>query len=343
MARYIELEYKDIKDDYILIDLRSEGEYEEDPIPNAISLPILNNEEREKVGKTYKRQCREKAKTMAVKAASEKLPEIYETIKKLEDQYDKVILFCAKGGMRSTVLTKLLVNMGSKVYKLKDGYKNYRAYVNENLPKINSEIEYIVLQGNTGTGKTEILKKLKKRGYNILDLEGCANHRGSFLGSVGMGNSNSQKKIEALIYEELKQRKGNTVIVEGESKRIGRSLIPEYIYQNMKDSKRLLINVDLDHRVQNIIDEYTQSQNWRQETREGLNRLEKYLGQKNIEKYHKMLDAGDIGGLVKDLMKKYYDPMYKKGQDKYNYEITINVNDKDKACDIIEQWMKKNE
>lgn len=340
MAKYIELEYSELSGDYILVDLRSEGEYREFTIPGAINIPILNDSERKEIGTVYKNESEEKAKSMAVVAASEKLPEIYEKIRELEAKYEKVVLFCARGGMRSTVLDKFLVSLGAKVYKLKDGYKGYRAYVNCQLPKEDSEVEYIVLQGNTGSGKTLILKELEKRGYDILDLEGCANHRGSFLGSVGIGSCNSQKKFESLVYEQLKNRKSNCVFVEGESKRIGRVLIPDYIYDNMKKSKRLLIDVSLDVRACNIIKEYTESENWEEDTRDGLIKLERYLGKEKIENYIQMLDQGQIDELVKDLMKEYYDPMYKKGEDRYKYELTVCADDIDKACDTIEEWLR---
>lgn len=279
---------------------------------------------------------------MAVKAASSKLPEIYQQIKELELKHEKVVLFCARGGMRSTVLDKLLVSFGFKVYKLRDGYKGYRSFINEELPKINKDVNYIVLQGNTGSGKTVLLSKLKARGYDILDLEGCANHRGSFLGSVGIGECYTQKKFESLVYEQLKSRKSNLVIVEGESKRIGRILIPDYIYQSMIKGKRLLIDVDLEYRVRNIIEEYTESENWKEETMQGMKKLEKYIGQSDLAIYSKMLEEDEIEELVKMLMLKYYDPMYKKGENRYEYEVTVDANDLDVACDTIEEWLNKN-
>ncbi len=50
---------------------------------------------------------------------------------------------------------------------------------------------------------------------DILDLEGCANHRGSILGGVGLGEQNTQKMFESLVYESLKNRKTNLLFIEG--------------------------------------------------------------------------------------------------------------------------------
>ncbi|AFS79444.1 tRNA 2-selenouridine synthase SelU [Gottschalkia acidurici 9a] len=340
MAKYIEVEYQELDGDYLLIDLRSESEHEDYTIPGSINIPILNDEERKAIGTAYVRESTDKAKSMAVKAAAPKLPYIYETIKELEHKHDKVVLFCARGGMRSTVLYTWLTSLGSKLYKLKGGYKGYRAYINNELPIINEELEYIILQGNTGTGKTKILKELKMRGYNILDLEECANHRGSLLGSVGMGKSNSQKTFESLVYDQLKERNSNLIFLEGESKRIGHTLIPDYIYNKMRDSKRILINTDLEYRVKNIIEEYTVSENWKEEVSESLNNLKKYISESNIERYLNMLENNEIEVLIEELMKNYYDVMYKKGENKYQYELTIKGNNIETTCDTIEKWVK---
>jgi tRNA 2-selenouridine synthase SelU len=42
-----------------------------------------------------------------------------------------------------------------------------------------------ILGGYTGTGKTEILHSLKK-GQQVIDLEGLANHRGSAFGGIDL-------------------------------------------------------------------------------------------------------------------------------------------------------------
>ena len=111
---------------------------------------------------------------MGIDAASEKLPEIYRQIESLYQEYDNVVLFCAKGGFRSKAIFYLLRGMSLNVYQLKGGYKGYRRHINQNLPELFKSINFIVLHGNTGSGKTNILYELEKKGANVLDLEGCA-------------------------------------------------------------------------------------------------------------------------------------------------------------------------
>ncbi|WP_138205437.1 tRNA 2-selenouridine(34) synthase MnmH [Haloimpatiens lingqiaonensis] len=335
-----DIEYENLEGDYILIDVRSEGEYSEYTIPGAINIPIFNDEERKEIGTVYVRESVDKAKSMGVEAASKKLPYIYEKICDLQKKYKKVVLFCARGGLRSTVLSTFLDSLGVKVYKLKGGYKGYRAYINRELPVLNEKVQYVILQGNTGMGKTEILKELKRRGHNIVDLEGCANHRGSLLGSVGIGKCNSQKAFESLVYEQLKERNSDLVFLEGESKRIGNIIIPDYIYNKMRESKRILVKGDLDYRAKNIIDEYTKGENWKEEIINSLNNLRKYISEENIARYLNMVENGQILDLTKELMVKYYDPMYKNGENKYKYELVAEINSIKTACDIIEKWVE---
>ena len=201
---YKVIKYEDIDsyssdESFILIDVRSPSEFASETIPGAINIPIFDDEERKSVGTTYVQQSTDEAKKMGMIAASKKLPAIYEQISELDEKYDKLILFCARGGFRSSSLVSLFMTVGVNVFKLDKGYKGYRGFINENLPKVIDGVKFVVLYGNTGTGKTDILKFLEEKGQDVLDLETCANHRGSTLGSVGLGNQSSQKMFESLI------------------------------------------------------------------------------------------------------------------------------------------------
>jgi len=319
--------------------VRSTGEFNEATINNAVSIPLFNDEERALVGTIYTRKSTEEAKKIGVEIVSKKLPFIYDKIHELEKQHKSVVLFCARGGMRSASITELLGALGMRVKRIKDGYKGYRAFINEELPKLNEKVTYIVVHGNTGVGKTEVLKKLKEDGYDVLDLEGCANHRGSILGSVGLGDGTSQKQFESNIYEELKQVKGKYVFIEAESRRIGRVLIPEYIHGDMKNGLHIFVDASLDFRSKIIIDEYTKNNGCNEEICDALRRLKKHISEKNIEIYCDMVNNDKYEEVVKELMIKYYDPLYTHSSDKYNYDKKLMISSIDEGVEGLKSFI----
>ncbi len=337
-----EIEYGDIRKylkdkTYIFVDVRSPGEYEQETIPGAINIPIFNNEERAEIGTLYKQDSVEKAKKRGVELVSQKLPELYDQISSLEKEYGKIILFCSRGGYRSSSLISFLQALGLKVVKLKDGYKGYRRYVNENLPLMVDKINFIVLYGNTGTGKTHILESLDSLGADVLDLEGCANHRGSTLGGVGLGEQTSQKMFESLIFKSLAQRKTNTVFVEGESRRIGKDVIPLYIFEAMQEGTHIKITAPMDKRVENILKDYVH--NTDKELVEALHYLRKYLGNDKVDTYIHLIDQDDYRPVIQDLFINYYDPMYE--HKKRNYQASFHNEDSDLTAKEVYKWAQK--
>jgi tRNA 2-selenouridine synthase len=329
-VKYSEIDNKQV-DNCILIDVRSPGEFKEATIPGAVNIPLYSDEDRKVIGTVYTQESVEKAKKLGVEAASKHLPIIYEEISELEKKFDTLILFCARGGMRSSSLVSLFTPLGINAYKLIGGYKGYRAYVNEELPKLIIDVKFVVIHGNTGVGKTSILKVLKDMGKDVLDLEECANHRGSLLGSVGLGLPNSQKQFESLVFESLKARKSDLVFVEGESKRIGRVIIPEFLFQTMEAGKHIMVEADIDLRVKNILDEYVGKNN--DEIIDALNLLRKHINSKKIDEYIEMIKSDNFEEVIRSLMIKYYDPMYENKQ--YDFAGVIQNNNIIKTSEEI--------
>src|SRR5699024_12507504 len=92
-----------------------------------------------------------------------------------------------------------------------------------------------VPDGVTGTGKTILLKQLKKLGYPVIDMEKMASHRGSIFGQIGL-KPNNQRSFDALLLEKLQQYEQEPfVFVEGESKRIGKVLIPDVLFNKKQN------------------------------------------------------------------------------------------------------------
>jgi tRNA 2-selenouridine synthase len=336
------IDYKDIYKDWTLIDLRSPMEYEEATIPGAINLPLFSNEERQQIGYVYINESVEKAKKLGIEAVSRRLPELYESISEYVKKKKKLVFFCARGGMRSSSFCALLNALGIDAYRINGGYKGYRKFINEALPKVNIGITYIVLHGKTGVGKTEILSCLKERGHDILDLEGAANHRGSLLGSVGLGPGRSQKMFESLVYESLENRKSNYVFVEAESKRIGNVIVPDYIHSSMREGRHILVEADIAFRSELLVREYTGKENSEEEILNSLNSLGKYISESNIDRYRTMITQGQYHEAAGELMLKYYDPMYQHEIKKYHYDLEIKVENIEKSCEEIEKWLQCN-
>ena len=327
-----------LEEKHILIDVRSPSEFKMEHIPDSINIPIFNDQERALIGETYTQNSPDLAKKMGIQFASEKLPHIYEQVAKLDKEYDKLIFFCARGGFRSSSLVSLFMTIGVNSFKLDKGYKGYRKYLNENLPEAVKDVKFVVLYGNTGAGKTEILKSLREQGRDILDLEGCANHRGSILGSVGLGDQNTQKNFESEIYKCLKERKSNIVFVEGESKKIGKVVIPAYIYETMDKGMNICIDTEIEQRIDIILNDYVHGTD--EELINALNYLRQQLGHDLVDKYIVMIKEDKYREVIGDLMINYYDPHYEYKNRQY-LKTFKNIESSLTAKDII-QWVDEN-
>ena len=331
-----ELNYEDIEnlDNIVLVDVRSEGEYKNAHIPGAISIPILNDDERCEVGTLYDRVSYDLAKIKAVEYASKKLPELYEKYLELEKTCDEIVIYCDRGGYRSTVLERTFRALGMHISKLSGGYKSYRRYVMEKLTEYLERIKVLTLYGLTGTHKTYIIRRLEEDGIKVLDLEKYANHRGSIFGSVGLKEKVSQKMFDSYIYEAIKDDPDAIYITEGESRRIGDIVLHEKLYKKMLDSDKILIEASLDDRAKNICEDYLPSEN-KEEIIKTFEEFKKFISKERYEKYTTMLMEGEYLDLIKDMMKSYYDPKY--SFKKYDYIKVFT----DASYDDIKEFVKK--
>lgn len=340
---YKTIAYKDLKidGDYVLVDVRSPGEYNSFTIPGAVNIPIFDDEERSRIGTIYVNESIEKAKRTGIEIVSSKLMDIYEKFNELKNRYREIIIFCERGGMRSSSLWSLFNSLGLKVTKLEGGYKGYRATLNEYLPQTVEKVTFVMLHGHTGTGKTQLLQRLEQRGFDVLDLEGYANHRGSLLGDVGLTGKVAQKKFDALVFEKLRRRKTDYVLIEAESGRIGNIVVPQFLHHRMKAGIHIMVEGSLEARAQRIVEEYIVNENSKHEILEAIKLLEKFIGSKKTENIRALVEAENYLEASKELMVLHYDPMYSKGQQRYEFSMTVDSDDMLAAVEKIEAFVQQ--
>ncbi|HZK10234.1 MAG TPA: tRNA 2-selenouridine(34) synthase MnmH [Clostridia bacterium] len=317
---------------YLFIDMRSPKEYGHSHIPFATSLPLLDDVSREIIGSIYKKEGREKA---IDKGLEHVLPRVENLLIQINNATinREVILYCARGGMRSASVYKLFENNPS-VHLLIGGYKSYRRFVLDDMPRQIEKRKIILFQGYTGVGKTNLLHQLKSD-YDILDLESLANHRGSVFGDIGLKDQPSQKQFESDIYHGIRES-GKMILVEAESSKIGKLHLPKDLHVKMLKAPIFYLEASLKSRVDLLHDEYGADlvDNIDELIRDTW-KLKRQLGYKACEKLVNLLSTGEMKKAIELLLTLYYDPLYKHSIKKNTYRVE-NKFESD-APDILEQ------
>ena len=312
----------------IFIDTRTPKEYENDHILGAINLPLLDNQEHHEVGIIYKQISQDKAIEKGMKFYASKIPSIYEAIRNHKEK--NLVIYCARGGMRSGIIANLLDSIGFTVYKIENGYKGFRNYMVKRLSNYQIKPKVVMLYGLTGTGKTEILKKLD----NSVDLEGLAQHRGSLMGALGL-KPNSQKKFENLLLKRLEELQDEEYIfIEGESRRIGDSIIPEFLYKAMLKGIKVNVTRSLDQRAKAMVDEYFLPEHV-DEIKKIVMMFQRVISNKNKEKIVESISQRDYFTASKMIFEFYYDPLYEHTLNQMDFVFEIDADDIDQAVEEL--------
>ncbi len=286
------------------IDVRSPSEFAKGHVPNALNIPLFSNEERSEVGTTYKKLSREEAIKIGLRRVGPKLEQFVETAENLVPQ-KKMILYCWRGGMRSSAMAWLFSMAGFDIILVKGGYKAIRTCV---LEYFLQPFQFILLSGYTGSGKTEVLHRMKDAGAQVLDLEKLAQHKGSAFGSLGMKDQPNQEQFENLIFDELKKFDLQKPIwVEDESRMIGRCCIPTPLYNCFKSSPLVFMSVPLAQRVQRLVIDYAGFEKKYLEA--SVSKIAKKLGPQNTKDALQALESGHYD-LVATIVLRYYDKCY---------------------------------
>lgn len=242
-----------------LIDVRAPIEFAQGSLPGAVNLPIMNNEERAAVGTTYKQAGREQAMALGHELVSgdvreERLQKWAEHIK----QYPEAVIYCFRGGLRSQITQRWLAERGVKRPLIIGGYKSVRHFLREQIDTFSKQSNLLILSGPTGSAKTHLLKQSQNI-YPNLDLEGLARHRGSAFGSYLVPQPSQIDFENALAVNLLKispQLGSKKILIEDESRLIGRCAIPESLFFKMRESELIYLEESFEQRVENIFQDY---------------------------------------------------------------------------------------
>jgi len=294
-----------------IIDVRSEGEFAEDHIPGAINLPVLNNEERERVGTIYKQVSSFDAKKIGAALVSANISRHIGSILQDRPRNWRPLVYCWRGGGRSGSLAHVLTQIGWKAGQLDGGYKAYRRAILEELPTLPARFDWRVVCGMTGTGKSRLLRALKEQGAQVLDLEELAAHRGSVLGNLPDEAQPSQKMFESRVWHALKHLSPDRpVYVESESRKIGRLRVPPELIDAMWQSSCVVIEAPIPVRVALLKDEYVHFLSDAGLLNAQLDCLRSLHGGTVIDGWQEMARDGQWDRLTEELLVRHYDPAY---------------------------------
>lgn len=305
----------------VMIDVRSEGEYAESHIPGAINIPIFNDEERGQVGTVYKQVGQDQARELGLRIASAKLPDLIHSIQQAAGDQQPVI-YCWRGGMRSKSVASVLDLMGVPAVRLEGGYRAYREYVKERIDNFQLRVPCVVIHGMTGVGKTELLRRLAEDGEPVLDLEGLAGHKGSAFGSIGEAPRN-QRMFESLLLERLDELADSPyIIIEAESRRIGRVNLPDWLLRAKENGFHILLEAPTLIRVKRTLAQYVvDDPEFQNKIAGAMSAIEKKLTPEDRAVGWGAIEHHRFEELVAMLLVKYYDPRYRHSMEQYDAEF----------------------
>lgn len=294
-----------------VIDARSESEFAEDHLPGAVNWPTLNNEERRDIGTLYKQVNAFEAKKRGAAIAARNIASHIEREVIVKPKDWKPLAYCWRGGQRSGSLSMVLGQIGFRVTLVEGGYKAFRAAVVQEIPQRVSGLDWRVICGTTGSGKTRLLQALAAQGAQVIDLEALARHRSSVLGAIPGLAQPTQKRFDTLVWEALRGLdRSRPVYIESESKKVGNVTVPVSLIEAMRASPCLNLVLPDAERVSLLMEDYDFFVHDTEHFCERLQVLTEFRGKVLVEGWQASVRAGRIEPVVQELLTQHYDPAY---------------------------------
>jgi tRNA 2-selenouridine synthase len=293
-----------------VIDVRSPSEFVDDHLPGAISLPVLDDAERARVGTIYKQQSPFLARKVgAALVARNAAHHIESRLIEMGGGW-RPLVYCWRGGQRSGSFATILRAVGWRVETLEGGYKAWRRQVVDMAQVRPVAAPVVVLDGNTGSAKTDILGLLAAAGHQVIDLEGLARHRGSLFGAMP-GGQPSQRMFEGRVALALAGLDpARPVVVEAESAKVGDLSVPQSLWKAMVAAPRVRIEAPRAERAAYLAWAYQDVTADAGRLADVIARLRPFHARDVVDGWQAMAGAGEFAALADDLMLRHYDPRY---------------------------------
>lgn len=332
-----------------VIDVRSPAEFAQDHVPGAINMPVLDNDERARVGTIYKQQSPFMARKLGAALVFRNAAAHVELSLSHHDGGWRPLVYCWRGGQRSGAFAWMLNQIGWRSDVIEGGYRTYRRLVNAMLYDDPLPYRFIALDGYTGTAKTELLNLAGLRGTQVLDLEACAAHRGSLLGGRN-DIQPSQKAFESRLAAKLcRFDPSRPVLVEAESSKIGERILPPSLWTALCTAPRIEVSAPIAARTRYLVRAYDDILSDRENLETKLSFLRRFRGNAVVDGWNDLIAAGDKPGVTRALMEQHYDPAYEKSRrvNAHAYSARIDLPDlaaeklthaADRLAQIVDRW-----
>jgi tRNA 2-selenouridine synthase len=320
--------------DVPMLDVRAAVEFTAGAFPHSHNIPLLNDDERHQIGICYKQHGQQAAIEMGQQLVSGTTrAERMTSWRQWQAQHPNGVLYCFRGGLRSQTVQQWLHEDGIDIPLVSGGYKALRRFLLDELEKNIRQLPFLILCGPTGSGKTRVIEKLN----NSIDLEGIAHHRGSAFGRRPAGQPTQINFENTLSVAMLKQSAADhqQVVLEDESRLIGRCFLPVPLQESIREGARVLIEESLASRVEVTLEDYVLGplaeyrQHFAEQAEEKLaeellssiDRIRRRLGgarhqqlrgllAEALQQQHKDGDVSHHRQWIEPLLRDYYDPMY---------------------------------
>ncbi len=323
-----------------IIDVRTPAEFADDHIPGAINCPVFSNEERITVGTLYKQVSPFEARKVGAAMVAKNIAYHLETRFHDKPKSWTPLIYCWRGGQRSGAMSIILAQVGWAAHKLEGGYKVYRREVLHQLQALPATLNFRVICGATGSGKSRLLDALANSGAQVLDLEVLAQHRGSVLGGIPLNPQPSPKMFDTLLLQKLHSFDANqTVFIEAESNKIGRITLPTALVNAMHGSPCVQLETSMDAREKLLLTDYHHFLDDPESLIEKLQVLLPFHGYQQLENWKALISAGAFEQLVRELLTLHYDPSY--GRSTVKHFTLLNTAQKIALNDLSAEALHK--